>query len=539
MRARILAIVMTITLSLGMVFVSLALAQGPAEDDEAAREAEAAAAAEAESEETALARAEVTLSVFEPITAPLFVGISRAISPAYVIDPATSDAYPLALGAEIWGSAYDEAGKRVYFNRGTTLFEWPLDGAPTALGVIRGSTSNATLSMYGLAYYNGTLYASRGLSSANDPEGIYTIDPATLKATLLLTYTAGAANVDLGGIDAHPSTGALYGVNDQAGSRGLVRIEPNGALTPIAPYPDDQTDIDGLAISGDRAYLVPDEPGMVYVFDFGTMTYTTPITNPWTTVELFSAGAWIPVRELLPGISLDKTVGTDPATCADTDAIEVDTLGDPVDVVYCYTVRNTGDFTLSLHTLNDSHLGNLLDGFEYVLSPGASVFITETAQLAATTTNTATWTAYNEGPTEVVSATDSATVTVNLLAPAIEVSPTETSVAAGQNTTSKRVLTISNPGGAALEWTLATLGTCYGIEPGWLKFEPLAGTTAPGASTEVTVTFDSTGLAPGNYTHTRCVESNAPGAHFTEVTFNFKVSAYSSLLPIVGGRPLP
>ena len=94
-----------------------------------------------------------------------------------------------------------------------------------------------------------------------------------------------------------------------------------------------------------------------------------------------------------PAISLDKTVGTDPLVCATTDEITLPAGGG--EVTYCYEVTNTGDVTLTRHDLVDSELGALLNNFTYSLAPGASVFLTATTNIAVTTVNTATWTAYN------------------------------------------------------------------------------------------------------------------------------------------------
>ncbi len=44
----------------------------------------------------------------------------------------------------------------------------------------------------------------------------------------------------------------------------------------------------------------------------------------------------------------------------------------------------------------------------------------------------------------------------------------------------------------------------------WLSVDPAMGTTAAGAATEVAVTFDSTGLAVGEYTGNLCISSNDP-----------------------------
>jgi BACON domain-containing protein len=51
----------------------------------------------------------------------------------------------------------------------------------------------------------------------------------------------------------------------------------------------------------------------------------------------------------------------------------------------------------------------------------------------------------------------------------------------------------------------------------WLTVSPDSGTTAAGESSEVTVSFDSTGLEPGGYEATLCVNSNDPVTPIVEV----------------------
>ena len=46
----------------------------------------------------------------------------------------------------------------------------------------------------------------------------------------------------------------------------------------------------------------------------------------------------------------------------------------------------------------------------------------------------------------------------------------------------------------------------------WLSLDAYNGSNAGGTSTELTVTFDSTGLTPGIYTGNLCVTSNDPGS---------------------------
>ncbi|MCB0201790.1 MAG: pre-peptidase C-terminal domain-containing protein, partial [Anaerolineae bacterium] len=123
-------------------------------------------------------------------------------------------------------------------------------------------------------------------------------------------------------------------------------------------------------------------------------------------------------------ISLDKTVGTDPNTCAANDEISLPYGGG--DVTYCYEVTNTGDVSFNTHDLDDSELGNIFTGLSYLLTPGASVFVTETTYIGVTTVNTGTWTAYNvfDGDPEPAVASDVATVTVDLPDPAIVLTKT-------------------------------------------------------------------------------------------------------------------
>ena len=424
MKVRILAVAGALALALVLVGLTLALAQDPTSAptalSEAEREAAAAAALEANPRPPLRAAADFTPPAV--ISGPLLVGVDDSDVSNYLIDPATADNWPLFDGFEIWGAAFDAAGKRLFFNEGPTLSVWPLDGAPGDLGLIVGEESGVTLSFFGLAYHDGTLYGARQLHTTADPKGIYTIDPVTLSATLLISYDIDLDDIDIGGLAVDPADGVLYGTNDAAGLRGLVRIDPDGTLTVVAPYPAGQNDIDGLAIGDGRAYLVPDAPGELYVFDLATLTYTTPITNPWTAANLFAGAAWIEVAEVLtPTISLTKTVGLDPTTCATTTAITV-TAGS--DVTYCYEVTNTGNVTMTRHTLTDTHLSGLPVDLAYDLAPLASYTITETATLTETSVNTATWTAYNPGPTDVVTATAAATVTVTTPQPAISLTKT-------------------------------------------------------------------------------------------------------------------
>jgi hypothetical protein len=300
MRVRILVIAGTIFLSLGLVGIALTLAQGvvpgPAQPDaESIREAELSAAAERGPAVTLRESVQITLP--EVITAPLFTGVDNVSEFTYLVEPDTGVNHPLFDGFEIWGAAYDPDAERLFFVDGVNLYQWSLaDSVLKLLGIIRNSDLTA-LSMVGLAYGDGTLYGIRNITSASDPEGLYAINTDTLIATLVTTFGTSPNMFDMAGLDYDLDTGKLYATNDNPATRGLVELGLTGVITPIAPYPEGQTDLDGLAIGDGRAYLIPDDPGFIYVYDFATMTYTTPISNPWTTEEIFAGGAWIPGPE--------------------------------------------------------------------------------------------------------------------------------------------------------------------------------------------------------------------------------------------------
>jgi protocatechuate 3,4-dioxygenase beta subunit len=72
----------------------------------------------------------------------------------------------------------------------------------------------------------------------------------------------------------------------------------------------------------------------------------------------------------------------------------VDEIHAPVGttIVYCYTLRNTGDAPLTTHSVVDSHLGSLLTNHVHTVAPGAVFSVTFTQTLTISTTNIATWT---------------------------------------------------------------------------------------------------------------------------------------------------
>lgn len=360
-------------------------AQQDADSPETVLEQDSALAAES--------NPEISTSAFEMfpsavISAPLFIGVDDAAIPTYRVDPVTANAYPAFAGYGAWGAAYDSENNRIFFNVGTTLYEWEIGGAVSSLGTILGPGATP-LSIVGLAYYDGNLYAVRNIAN----EAVYLIDTTTVSATIYIDYADD--EYDFGGLAVDPYNGVLYATNDDSTPHGagLFSINQDGTASSVAAYPGGETDIDGLAVSHDGlAYLVTDEPGDIYVYDLSLNSYLTPVANPWTTAETFSAGAWV-FEPAIGVISLNKTVGTDPNACAATDTI---TVPAGTEVTYCYEVTNNGPISLTLHSLEDTDLGVILSNFNYNLMPGSSAFLTQTVTLYDTTVNTATWKAYNQ-----------------------------------------------------------------------------------------------------------------------------------------------
>ena len=115
-----------------------------------------------------------------------------------------------------------------------------------------------------------------------------------------------------------------------------------------------------------------------------------------------------------PSIAVTKTVGIDPGVCASVSNIAV---SPETTVYYCYTAANTGNVALPLHDLEDSELGSIFTGLDYMLAPGSSANtvaagVTVSATIDVATTNVATWTAYVDDSVtaQSVTAVDSATV---------------------------------------------------------------------------------------------------------------------------------
>jgi hypothetical protein len=224
----------------------------------------------------------------------LVVGSDYSPSTIFYIDVDSGIATPLYTGgaeSETWGMAYDPFTNMLYWNNGSSLYMSPFSMSgltPTLLGTMM--YNGATVNFVGMGFRDGKLLGTRNITT----EAVYEIDPATLEATLLYAYPS--ADYDFGGVDVDATTNLLYGLNDDSTpvGRGLFEIDVVGqTVTYRAPYPDGETDIDGLAVYNGLAYYVTDQPGLFYIYDIASGTQVGTLTSPFTGSAVFSAAAYV------------------------------------------------------------------------------------------------------------------------------------------------------------------------------------------------------------------------------------------------------
>lgn len=244
----------------------------------------------------------------------LFVGVDDVAISTFSIDPTDNTTLPLFTGFQVWGAAVIPGASPgdavVYFNNGTTLYRYQSPGPPTMCCTL--TFNDVAVSVVSVAYdaTAGELLFTRNIAT----EAVYSLPvtagacPGACGLTQEIVYAS--ADNDIGGLAFDPATGNLYGTNDDTspGPAGVYEINGDGTTTLVVAYPPGQTDLDALAFDSGKLYLVPDEPGSIYVYNIGTASYETPLTNPWTTSEVFSgagAGTGLVVPVELQGFSVE------------------------------------------------------------------------------------------------------------------------------------------------------------------------------------------------------------------------------------------
>jgi len=187
--------------------------------------------------------------------------------------------------------------------------------------------------------------------------------------------------------DAAPTDAEQVGAGNPA-----VVCQTNG-ICDFNPAPDGQTglaDFSGFtaAVNGNWEFCATDSAAQ----DTGSVA----------SVNLNVCGEPAP----MPSIAVTKTVGLDASVCATTTTISAPYNSE---VTYCYTMVNTGNVTVTTHTVVDDKLGTLLNNFPAVVGPGDGALFTVTTTITDSVTNVVTWTAFIDAQ---ISTSGSASATV-------------------------------------------------------------------------------------------------------------------------------
>lgn len=143
----------------------------------------------------------------------------------------------------------------------------------------------------GLAYdtQNGVLYATRTLASANEAEGLFTIDLTTGVMTNVFDYAdATASFYNIGGIDYNADDGLIYLADeDTTGGTFIYSFDPASpasGLSQVVAFPAGVTDIDGVAAGGGKIFLLTDNAnangGTHHIYDLASGLFST-VDSPY------------------------------------------------------------------------------------------------------------------------------------------------------------------------------------------------------------------------------------------------------------------
>ncbi|MEQ8318289.1 MAG: GC-type dockerin domain-anchored protein [Phycisphaerales bacterium] len=187
------------------------------------------------------------------------------------------------------GLAGDDANRRFFATvrngPNDDVYEFSYDDLlnPTKL-VETQDAMGGDVSIDGLAFDSttGTLYGTRTLGSAGQPEGLFAIDLTTGVLTLVLDYQDTGSSFAIGGIDFNDDDGLIYlADDDDTGGRWIYSVDPSNptGLTEVVRFPDGVTDVDGLAAGGGEVFLLTDNAdangGVHHIYDLATGTFST------------------------------------------------------------------------------------------------------------------------------------------------------------------------------------------------------------------------------------------------------------------------
>ncbi len=181
-----------------------------------------------------------------------------------------------------------------------------------------------------------------------------------------------------------------------------------------------------------------------------------------------------------------------------------------------FTITNIGNASLNWRSTEDAngttYAATSSSSSTSSLAPGKSITITVTPKVSSAGPGTITGliSVSDSDPGSAVPQQQVA-LTINVSSAAI-ISASPGNMVFNQTSTltsSEEFLTLGNTGGAALNWSLAQGGQA---PVSWLSIDSISGTVAPGTTTTVNVTCDSSQLAVGTYTATLIVSDSDPNS---------------------------
>jgi hypothetical protein len=265
--------------------------------------------------------------------AQLLMGTGDRDEPMYLVNLGTirptnqyptqvniADSTPVVSGFAVTGMAANDPAREVYFlDFGTSRlykFGYANPGSVQLVGVVRQrNANNDPMSLQSLALdtSTGRLFGTYNIGGTPG-EGIYELNyqnppivggaPAIF-TDQVLSFNAlpgGEGEWDVRNLDYDPVTNKIYGIdddNDGATGRGLYSFDINSDTAQFVvgspTHRRVETDFDGLATGGGKAYWTTDEPGFVYIYDLVSGGPFNDFLSPVQTDSgLFGGAAYVP-----------------------------------------------------------------------------------------------------------------------------------------------------------------------------------------------------------------------------------------------------
>ena len=188
----------------------------------------------------------------------------------------------------------------------------------------------------------------------------------------------------------------VYQANYRAGLRILELTDLAGASLTEVGYFDIYPSNNNASFNGAWSNYPYFESGTIIVSGIEQGLFVLRSTN---------------VNQPVVEIALHKTVGLGMMGAECPTAVDITLPPGGGEVHYCYEVTNSGEVTLTNHSLVDTQLGTLLLDEAYSLAPGEQFVVTATAVVTESIVGSATWSA-NNGTEIMVEASSAVTVHV-------------------------------------------------------------------------------------------------------------------------------